>query len=311
MKKMKTLITAPEYYDSDAVALFKTLGDVTIKKCNHDELVKIIPEYAVLAIRVETKVDKAMIDAGKNLKVIATATTGIDHIDTVYAKQKGIEVISLQGANTVATAEYSFALLLSVIRKIPAAHNSLVRGKWNRAEFMGTQLLGKKLGVIGFGRIGREIAKRAQAFGMSILAYDPYLTDDVFAQNNAKKMQMDDLLREADVVTLHVFLTDETRGFMNKSKFQLMKKNAVLINCSRGEVVNDANLVEALDKKTIAAACLDVFSQEPLPETNVLTRYAKTHDNLLITPHIAGSTFESLHEAGIFVAQKTKEILNK
>ncbi len=306
---MKTLITAPEYYDSNAVALFKTIGDVTIKKCNSQELLKIISEYTVLAIRVETKVDRKVIDAGKNLKVIASATTGIDHVDAAYAKQKGIEVIVLQGANTVATAEHSFALLLSVMRKIPAAHNSMIHGKWNRTEFIGTQLLGKKLGVIGFGRVGREIAVRARAFGMSILAYDPYLTDDIFVQNNATKMQMDDLLKEADVVTLHVFLTDETRGCINKNKFKLMKKNAVVINCSRGEVVNDADIVEALEKKIIAAACLDVFSQEPLPETSVLVQYAKKHDNLLLTPHIAGSTVEALHEAGIFVAQKTREIL--
>jgi len=308
---MKILITAPEYYDDDAIALFKTIGNVTIKKCNSEELLKIIPEYTVLAIRVDTKVDKAIIDAGKKLKVIATATTGIDHINSIYAKEKNIEVISLQGANTIATAEHSFGMLLSMIRKIPTAHNSLINGKWNRENFMGTQLFGKKLGIIGFGRIGKEIAKRAQAFGMSILAYDPYLTDEIFAQNNATKMQMDDLFKEADVITLHVFLTDETRGFINKNKFQLMKKNAILINCSRGEVINEKDLVEALETKTIAAACLDVFSQEPLPEKSVITAYAKTHNNLLITPHIAGSTFEALHEAGIFIAQKTKEILSK
>ncbi len=308
---MKILITAPEYYDKDAVALFKTIGEVTIKKCSEKELLKIISEYDILAIRVETKVTKQIIDAGKKLKIIASATTGINHVDMDYAKQKSIEVIQLQGANTVATAEHSFAMLLSLIRKIPAAHNSLLQGKWNRENFMGTQLQGKKLGVIGFGRIGREIATRARAFGMEILAYDPYLTDDLFVQNNARKMDMDDLLKEADVITLHVFLTEETKGLLNKTKFKIMKSNAILINCSRGEVVNEIDLIDALEKKEIAGACLDVFSEEPLPETSILTQYAKKHDNLLLTPHIAGSTFESLHDAGMFVAQKTKEILKK
>jgi D-3-phosphoglycerate dehydrogenase len=308
---MKTLITAPEYYDNDAVALFKTLGEVTARKCTEKELLKIIPEYDILAIRVETKVTKAVIDAGKKLKIIATATTGTDHVDINYAKQKSIEVISLQGANTIATAEHALGMLLAVIRKIHAAHQSLISGKWNRAEFMGTQLHGKKLGIIGFGRIGKEIAVRAQAFGMKILAYDPYLTDDVFTQNHAKKMQINELLQEADVVTLHVFLTDETRGFINKRAFEIMKKNAILINCSRGEVINDNDLIEALEKKEIAGACLDVFAEEPLPEQNILVQYAKMHDNLLLTPHIAGSTYEAMHEAGIFVAQKTKEILKQ
>jgi D-3-phosphoglycerate dehydrogenase len=308
---MKTLITAPEYYDNDAVALFKTLGEVTVKKCTEKELLKIIPEYDILAIRVETKVTKAVIDAGKNLKIIATATTGTDHVDINYAKKKGIEVISLQGANTIATAEHALGMLLCIIRKIHAAHQSLISGKWNRAEFMGTQLHGKKLGIIGFGRIGKEIAVRAQACGMKILAYDPYLTDDIFTQNHAKKMQINELLQEADVVTLHVFLTDETRGFINKKVFEIMKKNAILINCSRGEVVNDNDLTEALEKKEIAGACLDVFAEEPLPEQNILVQYAKTHDNLLLTPHIAGSTYEAMHEAGIFVAQKTKEMLKQ
>src|SRR3989338_8304273 len=155
MKQLKTLITAPAYFDTNVVQAFEAFSTVTVKQLSREELLKAIADYHILAIRVDTKVDKALLDAAKNLKVIATATTGLDHIDVLYAKQKGIEVISLQGANTIATAEHAMALLLSLVRKIPAAHTSLLHGQWDRATYIGTQLSGKKLGVVGFGRIGR------------------------------------------------------------------------------------------------------------------------------------------------------------
>lgn len=309
--QLKTLITAPAYFDKEAVKLFESFSTVTIKQHSHEELLKTIANYHILAIRVDTKIDKELLDSAKNLKVIASATTGTNHIDTEYAKKKGIAVISLTGANTTATAEHAFALLLSLARKIPAAHASICQGDWNRTAFIGTELAGKKLGVIGFGRIGREIAKRALAFGMHILAYDPYLKDEDFTKNNAKKMNLEDLLKEADVITLHVFLTEETRGFVNKKMFALMKPTALLLNCSRGEVVVEQDLVEALQKKTIAGACLDVFSTEPLPKQHQFILYAQQHDNLILTPHIAGSTVESIHEAGLSVAQQTKNYFEK
>lgn len=311
MKQLKTLITAPAYFDKSAVDAFKEFSDVTVKQLSSEELIKIIADYHILAIRVDTKVDKALLDVAKQLKVIATATTGVDHIDVSYTKQKGIEVISLQGANTTATAEHAFALLLALVRKIPAAHNSLLHGQWDRAVYIGTQLAGKKLGVVGFGRIGREIAARARAFGMEILAYDPYLKPEDFVKNHATQMELAGLLQESDVVTLHVLLTDETRGFMNKEKFALMKPTALLLNCSRGEVVIEKHLIYALEHKDLAGAALDVFATEPLLIDSVLVHYAKNHDNLLLTPHIAGSTIEAIHEAGMEVAKKTKEFFDK
>src|SRR3989338_5320150 len=172
--KRKILITAPAYFDEIAIDLFQQLGEVTIRELSREELLQRITEYEVLAIRVDTTVDKELIDTARNLKVIATGTTGVNHIDVEYAKKKGIEVISLQGANTVATAEHALALMLSLMRNVPAAHSSLISGKWHRAAFIGTELFGKKLGIVGFGRIGRDIAKIAQHFGMRILAYYPY-----------------------------------------------------------------------------------------------------------------------------------------
>lgn len=308
----KILITAPAYFYQDAVVLFQQIGEVTCKELNREELLHCIHEYDILAIRVNTVVDKILLDAATRLQAIATATTGVDHIDTEYAKKKEIEVISLQGANTTATAEHAMALLLSLIRKIPAAHASLLEGNWQRNAFIGTELQGKKLGVVGFGRIGREIAKRAQAFGMQILAYDPYLPEAAFSDFCATQIQdIDEIFSEADVVTLHVLLTEETRNLVNKEKLALMKPTAVLLNCSRGEVVHERDLVHVLEQKQIAGAALDVFATEPLPSDSVLIRYAKKHSNLVLTPHIAGSTHEAIHDAGLYVATKTKEFFEK
>lgn len=304
----KILITAPAYFDADAIAVFQQLGEVTIKELSREELLQRIAEYEVLAIRVDTIVDKTLIDAAKNLKVIATGTTGINHIDIEYANKKGIEIISLQGANTTATAEHTFALLLSLLRKIPAAYASLLSGKWQRATFIGTELRGKILGIVGFGRIGRDIAKVAQHFGMHILAYDPYLPEKVFSENNTVRItSLEKIFSEADIITLHVLLTEETKNLVNKEELALMKPTAVLINCSRGEIVSESDLLKALEQKRIAGAALDVFVTEPLPAADPLIQYAQKNNNLILTPHIAGSSKEAVHEAGLFIAKKTQE----
>src|SRR3989338_7861479 len=185
--KRKILITAPAYFDEIAIDLFQQLGEVTIRELSREELLQRITEYEVLAIRVDTTVDKELIDTAKSLKVIATGTTGVNHIDVEYAKKKGIEVISIQGANTIATAEHTLALLLSLVRKISTAHASIMDGKWQRAAFIGTELSGKKIGIVGFGRIGRDLAKVALHLGMRILAYDPYLPESVFTDFQAHR----------------------------------------------------------------------------------------------------------------------------
>jgi len=308
----KILITAPAYFDQEAIAVFQQLGEVILQELSHDELLRSVAQYDVLAIRVDTVIDREILDAAARLKVIASGTTGVNHIDVEYAKQKGIEVISLQGANTTATAEHALALLLSLVRKIPDAHASLTSGKWNRASFIGTELQGKKLGIIGFGRIGRDIAILAQAFGMQILAYDPYLKDEVFYHAKVKRLtSMEDIFAESDMITLHLLLTEETKGIINRQKLSLMKPTSFLINCSRGEVVSETDLLYALEQKHLAGAALDVFSTEPLLEDNHLLQYARKNHNLILTPHIAGSTREAVHEAGLFVASKTLEYFSK
>jgi len=304
----KILITAPAYFDDTAMAVFQQLGEVTAQELTREELLHHIAEYEVLAIRVDTVIDQKILDAAVRLKVIATGTTGINHIDLDYAKKKGVEVISLQGANTVATAEHSLALLLSLARRIPAAQASLLSGKWQRAAFIGTELYGKTLGIVGFGRIGRDIAELAQHFGLRIFAYDPYLPEKVFADSKVTRItSMEQIFTEADIITLHVLLTEETKGLINKKLFSLMKPTALLINCSRGEIISEPDLLQALEQKQIAGAALDVFVTEPLPVTDPLIVYAQQNNNLVLTPHIAGSTKEAVHQAGFFVATKTQE----
>jgi D-3-phosphoglycerate dehydrogenase / 2-oxoglutarate reductase len=310
LTSMKTLITAPAYFPEEVVSVFRSFSDVTVKQMDHQELLEAVADYEILAIRVDTVIDKTLLDKAANLKVIATATTGLNHIDVDYAKEKGVEVISLQGANTAPTAEHVMGLLLALVRKIPAAFSSIVSGKWDREKFIGTGLEGKKLGIVGFGRIGQHVGKFARAFGMELLAFDPYLPDEKFGENNATKMELDDLMKEADVVTLHMFLSDETKGTFNLAKLQLMKKSAFLINCSRGAVLVEEDIVTALKEGVIAGAALDVYCAEPLEQGNVLVAYAKEHSNLILTPHIAGSTKESALEAGMYVAEKTKEFLD-
>ncbi len=307
MVPLKILITAPAYFDEDSRAMFKQLGDVTIKELSYDELLSCIGDYDVLAIRVDTKVDKGIIDAATKLKVIATATTGINHIDADYAKEKGLTVISLTNSNTAATAEHVFALILSLLRKIPAAHASLAKGKWNRSSFIGHELLGKKLGIVGFGRIGQHVGRIAHGFGMEVLAHDPYVPNSVFRKERARKMALISLLQNADIITLHMFLSSETKGMFDLKKFKVMKKHALLVNCSRGEILVEKDLLTALKFRYIAAAALDVFAEEPVLSNSPLLTYACKHDNLLLTPHIAGSTQESIHKAGIFIATKLKE----
>lgn len=306
----KTLITAPAYFDESAIALFKQIGEVDIQELSGKELIQQIAEYEVLAIRVDTIVDKTLIDAAKKLKVIATGTTGINHIDIEYAKKKGIEVIFLQGANTTAVVEHTFALLLSLLRKVSAAQASLIAEKWQRSAFIGTELNGKKLGIVGFGRIGRDIAKVALHFGMHILAYDPYLQEEIFSGCNATRItSLDKIFSEADIITLHVLLTEETRNLVNKERLALIKPTSVLINCSRGEIISELDLLTALKEKQIAGAALDVFVTEPLPAESHLIQYARQNHNLILTPHIAGSTKEAIHDAGLFLARKTQEYL--
>jgi D-3-phosphoglycerate dehydrogenase len=264
-----------------------------------ETLMKEIGHYDALIVRSGTKVDKKLIKAGTRLKVIGRAGIGVDNVDVEAATERGILVMNTPQANSVATAEHTMALILAIGRQLPAAHASLLAGEWRRADFVGRQLYRKTLGIIGFGRIGRLVAGRALSFGMEVIAYDPFVSEKIARELGVILVDLDDLLENADFITLHTLLTTETRGIIDAANISKMKDGVVLINSARGALVDEQALEQALRSGKVKAAALDVFSNEP-PINNPLIGM----DNVIHTPHLAASTFEAQRDvASQIVAQ--------
>ena len=270
------------------------------KRLTEAELLPVVADAIALIVRSETKVTSKVIEAAPKLRVVGRAGVGVDNVDVEAATQHGIVVMNTPGGNTVTTAELSFAMLLALARKVPQAHVSMVAGKWGRKLFQGAELLGKTLGVLGMGRIGSEVAKRALAFGMRVIAYDPYLTEDRAKAIGAEFADsVDDVYRVADFITVHMPVTPETRHMLNAAAFAKMKPGVRIVNCARGEIVNEADLIAALESTKVAGAALDVYSVEPLPAEHP---YRK-QPNLILTPHLGASTQEAQEKCGIEVAE--------
>ncbi len=270
---------------------------------SHDELVQALATATALIVRSETKVTAAMIDGAPELKVVARAGIGVDTIDVAAATRRGIAVMNAPGANTVSAAEHAIALLLSLLRHIPEAAETMRQGGWDRKRFEGSELRGKTLGVVGLGRIGGYVARVAHAFGMTIVAYDPFVTPQRAAELQARLVPIERLLEEADIVTLHVALTDETRHILNAPRLALMKPTAFLVNTARGELVDEGALVAAVKEKRIAGAAIDVFAEEPLPKESPL----RGLDRVLLTPHLAASTSEAQRRVAIEICRVGEE----
>jgi D-3-phosphoglycerate dehydrogenase / 2-oxoglutarate reductase len=251
-----------------------------------------------LVVRSATEVGSEMIDRASELKAIGRAGVGIDNVDLNSATARGIAVFNSPGGNTIAAAEMTMALMLSLIRKIPAAEQSVRDGKWDRAAFKGNELKGRTLGLIGAGRIGGEVATRCQAFGMDCIVYDPYLTQDRAEEINVRLVDLDNILDDADVISIHVPLTDETRGLVDEKALSRMRNGVFVINASRGGVIHEPALADALKSGEIAGAALDVYEQEPLPDDSPL----RDVPNLVLTPHLAGSTAEAQVEVAREIA---------
>lgn len=306
---MNILVVSPEYFPEEVLAELKSFATVDAKKLSREKLLNEIENYDAVLTRVDVNFDKEILEKASNLKVIGSATTGIDHIDAEYANYRGIKIINLSGAHTVPTAEHTFSLILALVRKIPWAYESLKKGEWDRKRFFGTQLEGKTLGTIGFGKIGSRVARYAKSFGMNVLTYDPYINKELANEIGVSVTTLDDVLQNSDIITIHAFLSPETRRMINTETLARMKSSALLINPARGEIVDTEDLLDALRNKKIAGAALDVFEEEPLTPDSKLIEYAKTNDNLLITPHIAASTKESVRIAAEEIAQKVKQFL--
>ena len=307
MSKPKVLISDPiSQRGVNALAEGGQL-DVTFKPgLPHDELLKIIPEYSALVVRSQTKVSADVIAAAKNLKAVGRAGVGVDNVDLDAATKRGIVVMNTPGGNTVSTAEHAFSLLVSLTRKIPMADASMKAGKWDRKSFEGSELHGKTLAIFGMGRIGTEVAKRALAFGMRVLAYDPYLSE---ARANSLQVELvenlDDAIPLADFITLHMPLTSETRHMLNAERFAKMKKGARVINCARGGLLDETALAAELSSGHLAGAALDVYESEPLPAESPL----RSAPNIVFTPHLGASTAEAQEGVGIEIARAIRAIL--
>ena len=265
-----------------------------------DDLIAKIPEYDALIIRSDTRPDADIIAAGKKLKVIGRAGIGVDNVDLAAATAHGVMVMNTPRSNSVATAEQTMALMLAVSRHLVAAHNSLAAGEWSRAQFMGTELDGKTLGIIGYGYIGHLVARRAQAFGMKVLAYDPFVSDDA----EAKLVNLPELLAQADIISLHSVVTPESANIINADTIAQMKDGVILVNVARGKLVDEQALAAALQSGKVRAAALDVYQQEP-PVNNPLIGLP----NVIHTPHLGASSKEAQRRVGVEIVEQVVDAL--
>lgn len=304
-KAGKVLVAAPIH--EKALNLLKENGfEVVYEEYPEEErLVEIVRDVDAIIVRSKPKVTRKVIEAAPKLKVIARAGVGLDNVDLKAAEERGIKVVNSPAASSRSVAELVIGLIFNVARKIAFADRKMREGVWAKKQCLGIELEGKTLGIIGFGRIGYQIGKIAKALNMNVLLYDPYPNEERAKEVGGRFASLEDLLRESDVVTLHVPLLDSTYHLINEERLKLMKKTAILINAARGPVVDTEALVKALKEGWIAGAGLDVYEEEPLPKDHPLTKL----DNVVLTPHIGASTVEAQMRAGVQVAEKVVEIL--
>ena len=257
-----------------------------------------------LVVRSAVQVDAKLLEAAPKLRVIGRAGVGVDNIDTDAATRNGIVVMNTPGANAVAVAELTIGLMISLARSIPRANSTMHDGKWDKKSLQGSELRGKTLGIVGLGRIGLEVARRAAGFGMNLIGYDPFVAPVIARENNVTLVPIDEIFKSSDYLTLHVGLTTQTEGFINQTSIRIMKKGIRIINCARGELIVEAALAEALKSGQVAGAALDVFHQEPLKDSPFYPL-----DNVILSPHIAGATDEAQEAIGIQLAMQVRDYL--
>ena len=270
------------------------------------DLATAVRDADALVVRSATDVNAKLIESAQKLRVIGRAGVGVDNVDADAATRKGIVVMNTPGANAIAVAEHTIGLMISLARFIPKADQTTRAGKWEKKSLQGTELKGKTLGIIGLGRVGVEVARRAKAFGMKVLAYDPFVSQQLARDLEIELVGLDSLYASSDYISLHVGLTPQTAGMINAASIAKMKKGLRLVNCARGELIDDAALLQALNSGQLAGAALDVFSQEPPKENALLSA-----PNVIATPHIAGSTNEAQELVGVQIALQVKEYLKR
>lgn len=292
--KRAVLVSDP--LSAQAIANLKSAPDISVqevKGLSEDALVPLVREIDAWIVRGATKVTRRLIGEALRLRWVARAGAGLDNIDVAAAKERGIAVLNVPGANAVAVAELVFGLLLGLLRKIPAADASLRRGEWEKSRFQGRELRGKTLGIVGLGKIGRAVAKRAQAFEMTCVGHDPLVSDADARALGVEPLSLDALLARADIVTLHAPMLAETKGLFGAAQFARMPKGAILVNAARGGLVDEAALIEALRSGQLGGAALDVFGEEPPRDWTLVNL-----PNVVATPHVGAATVEAQEAVG-------------
>jgi D-3-phosphoglycerate dehydrogenase len=300
---MKILIS--DGIESAGEKILKDAGhEVVNQKFTPDELLQKIPEFNCIMVRSATKVTKEVIETGKNLKAIARGGVGLDNIDVAYAKEKGIKVLNTPGASSISVAELAIAHMFSVCRFLNLSNTEMRQGKWPKKEYSkGLELTGKTLGLMGIGNIGKEVAKRAVGLGMTVIAFDPYVTS---VDLNVKLVSKDELLAQSDFISMHMPFIKAEGPAIAAPEFAKMKKGVILINCARGGVVSEKDLLDALNNGIVSAAGIDVFETEPPTDAQ---KELINHPRVSVTPHIGASTVEAQLRVGVEIAQKVVEAL--
>ena len=299
---MKILIT--DGLEAEAIATLRRAHQVDVAELDAKGLLEQIPAYHALIVRGRTKITMDVLSKASILKVVGRAGVGVDNIDVVEATARKVVVVNAPTASTVSVAELAIGHMISWCRFLPQADKSIKEGKWEKKSFEGHEMYGKTLGLIGSGRIGAEVAKRAQAFGMAVIAFDPYLPPEVAQQIHVTLVDKEKVLRDSDFISIHAALTPETKGMIGSEELARMKRTAVLVNCARGEIVQEAALADALERGVIAGAALDVFEKEPPAGSPLLSA-----PRAVFTPHLGASTHEAQYRAGGIIADQVMKAL--
>ncbi|MHB1687473.1 MAG: phosphoglycerate dehydrogenase [Ignavibacteriaceae bacterium] len=303
----KVIIT--DSVDKKCAAILESAGfEVTYKPgMPKEEIQKVIKDYHGMVVRSDTQVTPDLIELMENMEVIGRAGAGVDNINLEAATRKGIIVMNTPGGNTISTAEHTMALMLSMCRNIAQSNQSLRAGKWERKKFSGTELWGKTLGVIGLGKIGREVAVRSKAFGMTVIGYDPVLSEEMAAKIGVSLVDLETVFKNSDVITVHVPLSEETKNLLSNETLQKCKDGVKLINCARGGIINEDALVNALNSGKVSAAALDVYTKEPPDFTGALIQ----HPKVVTTPHLGASTDEAQEKVAVQIAEQMVDLFNQ
>jgi D-3-phosphoglycerate dehydrogenase / 2-oxoglutarate reductase len=313
---IKILCPEPDSFSQKGLDFARSFSDLTAISMTQDEFNELAPKYEAVLIRFNTKVDSTILEKGSKIRAILSPTTGLDHIDLKMASQNGVKVFHLREEKeflkTISgTAELTIGLMLSIMRKIPQSFDSVKDGFWQVSNFRGYELTGKTLGIVGCGRLGSKVSKMASAIGMNVIAYDPYISK--FPKEVQIKNNQFDVLSEADIISFHVPLNDETNHLIGNNEINHMKNGVVIINTSRGAIIETSSLINGLKNAKVSAAAIDVIEDEHLflSKKHPLVKYASSNNNLIITPHIGGATFESVEKTDIFILNKYEKELKK